>query len=63
MPDAFLASPPKGGPTFLHEKVERGSELTISVPADYIPTAEHAVKPIRDQASPLSEWQAAPVQT
>jgi cytochrome P450 len=39
-----LASPSKGGSKFLHEKVERGSELTISVPANYFPTAEHAVK-------------------
>ncbi|WP_336489453.1 cytochrome P450 [Methylobacterium nigriterrae] len=39
-----LAAPSKGGSKFLHEKVERGSELTISVPANYFPTAEHAVK-------------------
>jgi ferredoxin-NADP reductase len=28
----------------MHEKVERGTELTISVPANYFPTAEHANK-------------------
>jgi cytochrome P450/ferredoxin-NADP reductase len=39
-----LASNSKGGSKYLHEKVERGSELTISVPANCFPTAEHAVK-------------------
>src|SRR5262249_50279388 len=29
----------KGGSKFMHEKVERGTELTISVPANYFPTA------------------------
>ena len=28
----------------MHEKVERGGELTISVPANYFPTAEYVVK-------------------
>jgi ferredoxin-NADP reductase len=28
----------------MHEKVARGGELTISVPANYFPVAEHAVK-------------------
>ena len=39
-----LAPNSKGGSKYLHEKVTRGSELTISVPANYFPTAEHAVK-------------------
>jgi cytochrome P450/ferredoxin-NADP reductase len=39
-----LASPSKGGSKYLHENVARGDELTISVPANYFPTAEHAVK-------------------
>ena len=39
-----LASNSKGGSKYLHEKVARGAELTISVPANYFPTAEHAVK-------------------
>ena len=39
-----LAPNSKGGSKYLHEKVSRGSELTISVPANYFPTAEHAVK-------------------
>ena len=34
----------KGGSKYMHEKVARGSELTISVPANYFPTAEYAVK-------------------
>ncbi|MCU1548698.1 MAG: cytochrome, partial [Arthrobacter sp.] len=34
----------KGGSKYLHEKVQRGDELAISVPANYFPTAEHAVK-------------------
>ena len=28
----------------MHEQVKRGNELTISVPANYFPTAEHAIK-------------------
>ena len=39
-----LAPNSKGGSKYLHEKVARGTELTISVPANYFPTAEHAVK-------------------
>jgi hypothetical protein len=39
-----LAPNSKGGSKYLHEKVARGAELTISVPANYFPTAEHAVK-------------------
>ena len=39
-----LAPNSKGGSKYLHEKVKRGDELTISVPANYFPTAEHAVK-------------------
>ena len=39
-----LAPNSKGGSKYMHEKVERGSELTISVPANYFPTAEHAIK-------------------
>jgi ferredoxin-NADP reductase len=39
-----LAPNSKGGSKYLHEKVVRGAELTISVPANYFPTAEDAVK-------------------
>jgi cytochrome P450/ferredoxin-NADP reductase len=39
-----LAPDSKGGSKYMHEKISRGSELTISVPANYFPTAEHAVK-------------------
>ena len=39
-----LAPNSKGGSKYLHEKVARGGELTISVPANYFPTAESAVK-------------------
>jgi ferredoxin-NADP reductase len=39
-----LAPNSKGGSKYMHEKVERGSELTVSVPANYFPAAEHAVK-------------------
>jgi cytochrome P450/ferredoxin-NADP reductase len=39
-----LASNSKGGSKYLHERVERGSELTVSVPANYFPPAEHAAK-------------------
>ena len=39
-----LAPNSKGGSKYMHEKVERGSELTISVPENYFPTAEHANK-------------------
>ncbi|MBC7962767.1 MAG: cytochrome P450 [Steroidobacteraceae bacterium] len=39
-----LAANSKGGSKYLHERVERGSELTISVPANYFPPAEHAAK-------------------
>jgi ferredoxin-NADP reductase len=39
-----LAQNSKGGSKYLHEKVERGGELTISVPADWFPAAESAVK-------------------
>jgi vanillate O-demethylase ferredoxin subunit len=39
-----LAPNSKGGSKYMHEKVARGSELTISVPANYFPTAEHAIK-------------------
>ena len=39
-----LAPNSKGGSKYMHEKVGRGTELTISVPANYFPTAEHAVK-------------------
>jgi cytochrome P450/ferredoxin-NADP reductase len=39
-----LAPDSKGGSKYMHEKVARGAELTISVPANYFPTAEHAVK-------------------
>ena len=39
-----LAPDSKGGSKYMHEKVKRGAELTISVPANYFPTAEHAVK-------------------
>jgi vanillate O-demethylase ferredoxin subunit len=39
-----LAPDSKGGSKYMHEKVARGTELTISVPANYFPTAEHAVK-------------------
>jgi len=34
----------KGGSIYMHEHVERGSELTISVPANNFPVAEHAPK-------------------
>jgi ferredoxin-NADP reductase len=39
-----LAPNSKGGSKYMHEKVKPGTELTISVPANYFPTAEHAVK-------------------
>ena len=39
-----LADNSKGGSKYLHERVERGSELTISVPANCFPPAEHAAK-------------------
>jgi cytochrome P450/ferredoxin-NADP reductase len=39
-----LAPDSKGGSKYMHEKVQRGDELAISVPANYFPTAEHAVK-------------------
>jgi cytochrome P450/ferredoxin-NADP reductase len=39
-----LAANSKGGSKYLHERVERGTELTISVPANYFPPAEHAAK-------------------
>jgi len=39
-----LAPNSKGGSKYMHEKVARGDELTISVPANYFPTAEHAIK-------------------
>ena len=39
-----LAPNSKGGSKYMHEKVARGAELTISVPANYFPTAEYAVK-------------------
>jgi ferredoxin-NADP reductase len=39
-----LAPDSKGGSKYMHEQVKRGAELTISVPANYFPTAEHAVK-------------------
>src|SRR5262245_41153096 len=34
----------KGGSKYMHEKVARGDELTISVPANYFPASEHAIK-------------------
>ena len=39
-----LAQNSKGGSKYLHEKVARGGELTISVPANCFPSAESAVK-------------------
>jgi cytochrome P450/ferredoxin-NADP reductase len=39
-----LARESKGGSKYLHERVERGTELTVSVPANYFPPAEHAAK-------------------
>jgi cytochrome P450/ferredoxin-NADP reductase len=39
-----LAANSKGGSKYLHERVERGTELTISVPANCFPPAEHAAK-------------------
>src|SRR6185369_2562303 len=39
-----LAVNSKGGSKYLHERVERGTELTISVPANCFPPAEHAAK-------------------
>jgi cytochrome P450/ferredoxin-NADP reductase len=39
-----LAPDSKGGSRYLHERVERGTELTISVPANCFPPAEHAAK-------------------
>ena len=39
-----LSPTSKGGSKYMHEKVMRGAELTISVPANYFPTAEHATK-------------------
>ncbi len=41
---AQLAPNSKGGSKYLHEQVKRGAELTISVPANYFPVAEHAIK-------------------
>jgi ferredoxin-NADP reductase len=41
---AVQLAPNSKGAKYMHEKVVRGSELTISVPANYFPTAEHAVK-------------------
>jgi cytochrome P450/ferredoxin-NADP reductase len=34
----------RGGSIYMHERLERGSELTISVPANNFPVAEHATK-------------------
>jgi ferredoxin-NADP reductase len=34
----------KGGSIYMHEQVERGCELTISVPANNFPLADHAIK-------------------
>jgi cytochrome P450/ferredoxin-NADP reductase len=34
----------KGGSIYMHEQVERGCELTISVPANNFPVADHATK-------------------
>ena len=39
-----LAQNSNGGSKYLHEKVVRGGELTISVPANCFPSAESAVK-------------------
>lgn len=39
-----LSEHSKGGSKYMHEKVERGSELTISIPANCFPPAEHATK-------------------
>jgi ferredoxin-NADP reductase len=39
-----LAPNSKGGSKYMHEKVARGGELTISVPANCFPAAEYAVK-------------------
>ncbi|MGB8900193.1 MAG: cytochrome P450, partial [Methylocella sp.] len=39
-----LATNSKGGSKYMHEKVARGGELTISVPANCFPAAESAVK-------------------
>jgi len=39
-----LAQNSKGVSKYLHEKVERGGELTISVPANCFPAAESAIK-------------------
>jgi len=39
-----LAEPTKGGSRYMHEKVKRGTELSISIPANYFPPAEHATK-------------------
>ncbi len=39
-----LADKGKGGSKYMHEKVQRGSELTISIPANCFPPAEHATK-------------------
>src|SRR5499427_6866860 len=39
-----LAPNSRGGSKYMHEKVKGGDELTISVPANYFPTAEHAIK-------------------
>lgn len=39
-----LAPNSRGGSKYMHEKVKGGDELTISVPANYFPAAEHAIK-------------------
>src|SRR5215813_3859476 len=39
-----LAPNSRGGSKYMHEKVKAGDELTISVPANYFPAAEHAIK-------------------
>ena len=39
-----LAPDSKGGSKYMHEKVASGTELTISVPANYFPAAEQATK-------------------
>ncbi len=39
-----LAEPSKGGSRYMHEKVKRGTELSISIPANYFPPAERATK-------------------
>ncbi len=39
-----LSDKGKGGSKYMHEKVERGSELNISIPANCFPPADHATK-------------------